>query len=292
MAKCAKFVRGGAVAVASLVLPALLAGCGSSPTTPLAVVQAAAAETAGADTARVTMTMEPDGLLTGDSAIKAEGAMDFAANRGRISMDLGTISGGLIPGEVEYLFDGTAVYFRLPTALTGALPASKPWLRLDFDDVGDELGFDLEGIEQFRSNDPTAMLHYLRGSGEVTEVGNEEIRGVVTTRYQATLDLTKARDQVPEGARGAYDQARAQLGVDTLPAEIWVDDEGRMRKLALTVDYSKAENPDGSPRDLGKLRMTMTMELYDFGADVDVSPPPADQVGDLKTLIEEQVGGS
>ena len=53
----------------------------------------------------------------------------------------------------------------------------------------------------------------------------------------------------------------AGLGVDTLPAEIWVD-EG------------------------------MTMELYDFGAEVDVSAPPPDQVGDLKKLIQAGQGGS
>jgi hypothetical protein len=268
----------------------LVAGCGDGEPTPLAVVRAAASETTQADTARISMTMEAGGVLPGDDpAFSAEGVVDFSARRGRFTIDFAKITQGLVPGEAEYLVDGTTIYFRFPPAVARELPDDKVWWRFDFDDVGKELGIDLESLASLQSNDPTAVLQFLRGSGEVTEVGRETLRGADTTHYRATLDLARARESVPEDVREAYDQATATLGVDTLPAEIWVDEEGRMRKLTFSVDLSKAKLPDGASAS-GVLHMTM--ELYDFGVRVDVAAPPADQVGELRTLIEAQQKGS
>jgi hypothetical protein len=288
MAKSASFVRSGVCGALALVV---LAGCGSSEQTALQVVQAAATETAHADTARMLMTIESDGLTTGDQpALTANGVVDFGETRGRFTIDFGKITNGLIDGEAEYLFDATTIYFRFPPGIASELPGDTPWWRFDFTDVGDEIGVDLDSLAQFRSNDPTAVLQYLRGSGEVIEVrDNEIVRGARTTHYKAALDLTKAREQVPDELQQAYDQATAQLGVDTLPAEVWVDEEGRLRMLTFTVDLAKAALPNGA-KATGTLRMTM--ELYQFGVDADLSPPPADQVGDLETLISRQAGGS
>jgi hypothetical protein len=61
---------------------------------------------------------------------------------------------------------------------------------------------------------------------------------------------------------------------------VWIDDEGRMRTMLQTIDLSKVAGAEG-----GAGALTTTFELYDFGTDLDVKPPPADQVGDGTALL-------
>jgi hypothetical protein len=236
----------------------------------------------------MTITVDVEGVARGaDTSFTMDGAVDFAANRGRFSLDLGASTAGLVAGKAEVLFDGSTIYFRFPPQITSQLDGGQTWLKLDLAAFGDEVGVDLESLASVQSSDPTTVLQYLRGSGEVTEVGREQVRGVDTTRYRATLDLTKAREHVREEARQAYDQATAQLGVDTLPADVWVDEEGRLRKLTFAVDLSKVQTPSDVQAS-GTYRMTM--ELYDFGTDVELQLPPPERVGDLAELTRRERG--
>lgn len=97
--------------------------------------------------------------------------------------------------------------------------------------------------------DPSRSLDYLRSvSTEVTAEGREDVRGDRTTRHRATVDLGRA-----EGPPGYL-----------LSVEVWVDEAGRTRRLRYPL--------------LGESDTTVVWELYDFGAVIDVSPPPSDKV--------------
>jgi hypothetical protein len=69
-----------------------------------------------------------------------------------------------------------------------------------------------------------------------------------------------------------------QSGVRKVPTEVWVDDDGRVRRMKLSYDDMQV-----APGQRGD--MAMTMELYDFGVAVAIQPPPARQVVDFETLM-------
>jgi len=125
-------------------------------------------------------------------------------------------------------------------------------------------------------------------------VGSETIRGADTTHYHATLDLAKSVDvngkNVPPGLRDAMKQFAGLFG--TIPADVWIDADGRMRRERIEIDFGKVlrglGGDTGSEADNAVI--TETLDFYDFGAPVHIEAPPADQVsqfpnaGDVPSL--------
>jgi hypothetical protein len=91
-----------------------------------------------------------------------------------------------------------------------------------------------------------------------------------------TVDLEKVAKLNPE-QRGNVERVIEQSGVREVPTEVWVDDDGLVRRMKLL--YDDMQFAAGQRGD-----MAMTMELYDFGLEVDVEPPPAGQVVDIEKL--------
>jgi hypothetical protein len=60
-----------------------------------------------------------------------------------------------------------------------------------------------------------------------------------------------------------------------LPAEAWIDGDGYLRKMTLAFAGLAGASDAG---------FDLTMEMFDFGAEVDVEPPPADEVTDITDL--------
>jgi hypothetical protein len=59
--------------------------------------------------------------------------------------------------------------------------------------------------------------------------------------------------------------------------DVWVDGDGRLRRLEYEMELSDV---DGA-----RVAVGVTMELYDFGVEVDVVAPPADETTDLFELL-------
>ena len=97
-----------------------------------------------------------------------------------------------------------------------------------------------------------------------------------------TLDITKAADQVPASIRQSYEQSVKQLGATTIPADVWVDGDGLVRKIAFSFSIPKTRT-GGMPG--GGQTITETIEFFDFGVNVDVTPPPASETTDLTKLM-------
>lgn len=262
-------MRRGLVSVVAVVAGiALVAGCSSGGDDPGQVVRAAATKTAAAESSRLALTVDVhSGAQTG--TVTAEGAFDYGNRRGRMTMDLSSVAGAMGLGTVEAIVDGPVLYMKFPAAIAAQLPGGKSWVKIDVEAAGKQAGLDMSQLSDLQQGDPTQALQYLRGaSDDVTKVGEEEVRGAHTTHYTATLDLEKAASSLSGAARKAYDDAVAKLGTSTLPADVWVDDAGRARKL--TFRQSAAD---------------VTLELFDFGVDVATAPPPADQVVDLASIL-------
>ena len=240
----------------------LIGACRGAGDDPAQIVRAAASKTEAADSSRLAVTVDVH-QGTRQGAVTAEGAFDYGTRRGRMSMDIPGL------GALDAIADGSVLYMKFPAALAQRLPGGKPWVKLDVEAAARQSGFDVSELSQVQQGDPTQALQYLRGaSDDVRKVGEEDLRGAHTTHYTATLDLKKAASSLSGARRTAYDRAIAKLGRSRLPADVWIDDAGRARKLSFTQDAAD-----------------VTLELYDFGVDVQAAPPPASDVVDLAELL-------
>jgi hypothetical protein len=266
----------------------LAAACGGGGTaSAVTLIRDSAAKTTDAHTSRIEVVIERPGA-TGSQAtpIKITGEADFQTHRGHMLIDLSQL--GLPGPPIDAVFDNTTVYEMLPRQLVPTLPAGKSWVKVDLAAAGRSIGVDVNALSQSQASDPSQTLAYLRGaSDDVTRIGTEDVRGTPTTHYRAVLDLKKAADQSP-GAREAIKSAINVLGSSTQPADVWVDSDGRLRRMRYTVDLSKskvAASTPGVPTSL-----TFTLELFDFGVPVQAAVPPPDQVVDLGALTGKSGG--
>ena len=81
--------------------------------------------------------------------------------------------------------------------------------------------------------------------------------------------------------RKALDAMKAKTGVTTIPVEVWIDAQGRARKLWSRIDMTKASDPASAK--VGSI--TTTIDFYDFGTPVRINAPPPDQVADMTNLV-------
>ena len=179
------------------------------------------------------------------------------------------------------MLDGTVVYMRFP-AVSKQLPEGKSWVRSDAKDAAKDKAFDFDQIEQFTNNDPRKLVEILRAaSGDVETVGTEELRGVTTTHYRATVDLAEYEKLVPRAEReeleSLLDKAVDESTVEDLPVDVWLDESGLVRKVTMSVT---AEQEGTTEPVTGAI----AFELWDYGEDVEIELPPEDEVVDASAI--------
>ena len=276
------------LALPLLALLLLPTACGSQEVAlDLDPVASAATLTSDAGSARMgfTMTMKAEGRTM---KLDGAGAFDFDDSRGTLTMDASSIlPAGSGDGRFELRMIGSMLYMKLPAALGGqGLTGGKQWVAIDVEKTLKAAG--LGGINPTNlQQDPTQTLRLLRASStNVQKAGTADVRGVATTRYTAKLDLRKSieatgdelglSEQERAQLRRAAEQMSTQAGLKTIPVEIFVDQEGLLRRMRLTMKSTLAAAP---------FALTQTTDFYDFGVDVDVEAPAKSQVIDLGNLI-------
>jgi hypothetical protein len=283
--RCVKALR-PSLLLAALVSLALLAGCGGAQE-PLDALALAAERTVEAGSARFEMEIEV--AAEGQTlAATAAGAVDNAAGRLAMSIDLSSLAqafgapAGASAGDLsmDMILEGTVAYMRFPL-LTRLVANGKPWLKLDLVELAKRGDVDLGQLQSLSDNDPRRTLDYLRAvAGEIRTVGRETVRGVATTHYRAAVNLREYPGLVPDGQREAVQQAVdrivEQTGIGAVPVEVWVDDEQRVRRMAIELATGAGTVPVASK---------VTMELFDYGVPVTVAVPPESEVADLASLL-------
>lgn len=253
--------------------------------TALAAVRAAPDAAADAGSGRFEMTVAFD-APDGSFEILSTGA--YSGEKMMVEVDFGDALAGLgapgdepIPGgfdePLQIVVDGASAYLRIP--MLQALTGSTGWLSATPEELaaaGGSLGVTAG------SGDPSQLLDTLRGvAGEVDEVGTEEVRGVATTRYRATVDLGRAIDEAPEAQREEVRAMLDGLGSDvaSVPVEVWVDADGLARRFVMDFGDLAAQvmGADGSA--------TITVELFDYGEDVAIEIPDPSEVTPIGGLL-------
>jgi hypothetical protein len=128
----------------------------------------------------------------------------------------------------------------------------------------------------------SSLIVLLKGvSGDITRVGEESIRGVRTTRYKAVVDVAKYRRAIPARARrtptlleGTPESREAR----EIATEVWIDERGLVRRQRFEQSIQRPRN----------VEIDYTIELFDFGADVEVALPARRDVIDLLQLLKKR----
>jgi hypothetical protein len=264
---------------------ALLPACGTEDLDPAAIADAAQKTTATGGSrvqSRIEMTL-PD---VGKVPIAVEGVMDTKRRRARLDVDMSALArraGGELgkPGDWrgQVLMDGLTLYMTLG-ALTAELPDDKRWIKFDLAEEAKASASEAAQLDQLLGRDPSTSLRYLRAvSEEIERVGGEQVRGVSTTRYKATIEVRRYPELLPVSeraeARKAIDELISVMGTDRMPIEVWVDDESLVRRTQTRMTMREAGE---------RIDVRERTDYFDFGTAVDVEPPPAGEVVDASEL--------
>ena len=263
-----------------LVAALVVAGCGGGSTLSFDPA-ASAASTAKAGSAKLAFdtTIETGGNklhMTGD------GKADFRNREATMTFDVGDLlRGSGLPASANekwtILTQGLVVYMHAPS-LAQQLPAAKEWLKLDVEKLARSQNVNLGQFRELTQNDPTQMLAYLKAvSGKIEKVGTEDVRGVDTTHYRAKVDLDRVAEQAPPNLRKTFKASiqslKQGLGTDKIPVDVWVDDDSLVRRLAEHLPIATGGKIDFS------------VDFFDFGTPVSITPPPASQTLDLAQVL-------
>ena len=255
---------GGEVAVGApngVAVAAPAAAAPASAGSPVEVVAASADTAREAGAARLRLE-SVSSTPSGEVRVTADGVVDNADGTAALTLtpqlppdaaNTGTPAVG--PIEVR-LVDG-AVYVRgVPGQAEGT------WLRQPVPALAQS------GVP----GNPTESLALLRSAVDVAEAGTADVRGEQTTRYTGTIDVAAVLEQTADenpAAAQAVEQLRA-AGIEQVPFEVFLDSQGRPVRLVQTLEITAAGTP---------FTTTTTLDLYDWGTEVDVqAPDPASVV--------------
>lgn len=231
----------------------------------------AAEHTVGQGTARFTLRVETDEDTGAAGSLEAEGEEDFAAERRRLILQGPR-------GELEMIVDGSQLYLQLPAT------EAEQWARVDLDEFADgDIGFGGPGGVPFQ--DSRNNLEVLQeATGQVRELGEEDVRSEDTTHYELTIDLGDAAQQTEDDAGEALRRLSERTGLEELDMQVWVDDDDLIRRIAYTVDVSEVEVDEDAEADVEadpQGAVTVTVEYVEFGSELDIELPDDDAVVDF-----------
>jgi hypothetical protein len=243
-----------------------LVGCAGGDTLALDPVARAASTTADTTSSKFEFRASLSAGSLGSFSFHGNGVYDGKDKSGWMNMHFALPAAYQLQvptsdPSMEMIFDGShglVMYMR--SALFDKLVPPGKWVKMDLAKLAKKEGVDLGAIMNANQADPSQSLRMLMASSNSRVTGSERIRGVQTTHYNKQLR-----------------QLTESMGSVSAPAEAWIDAKGRVRRLAVTMSFGAAQI--GTP-----MTMTITEDLYDFGAKANITPPTDDLVVDLSSL--------
>lgn len=202
--------------------------------------------------------------VTGTVGISSSGEVRFGSP---LAMDETTNVPQM--GDLEIRVLDNIAYLKLPASIAQMEGATKPWVKLD-PNGNNPLDKAMAGSLQTAQQDvdPSAMLNKIKSAGTITATSHEQVNGENTTHYTITVDPKKLTTNV------------AGLGTDanmlpnSMTVDYWVNSDN------LPVKFSTAATVQ-SPTGGAPIQVNVTGNFTDWGQPVNITAPPADQVGSL-----------
>jgi len=251
------------------------------------------AKTAQAKSFRFTFTLSIAGgaqLAPGVKrlALRGTGAVDTRSSSAQVDVNLGALAavlggatgGAQVPSTLRLIVLKQALYLRFP-ALAQQVAPGKEWLKLEASKLPKSStgGADLSRLGQVN---PKQVLSSLQAALKMKKLGSGTVRGVRATHYRATIDLARIVSALPGPQQADARKALKQAGLTTIPADMWVDASGFLRRLVTSLRL-KAQG--------STVALRLSLDLFDFDEPVRIVPPPAAQVADGTQLLAQLLGG-
>jgi hypothetical protein len=263
---------------ALLVLPVvavLAAGCGGGGSA-LSLDPVASAATKTQQTGTYAFDYTASMAVLGQRfSFSGNGQSDTANGRMQMTMDFSGLPAQLTQNgsTAEFVLADKVMYLKMPF-LSGMLPGGKQWMKIDLSAAAKQAGTSLGSFGQL---DPQQWLQQLLASSNTQKLGTDTVQGEQMTHYRTTIDPDKAISKVPAAQRAAVRKAMKQIGVSTIPVDVWVDGKGLLRQESISLTLGQG---------LQNAAMKMTFDMHDFGEPVNVEVPPADQVFDAVSALK------
>ncbi|WP_198958399.1 MULTISPECIES: hypothetical protein [Amycolatopsis] len=171
------------------------------------------------------------------------------------------------------------LYLKLPPEQAAqAVEGGKPWAKIPEDsEAGKAIG---ASMDQAAQGDPTQMLEQIQQAGTITRSEQTTLDGQQVSHYWVDIDVAKATGSLKMGELPPEVLDKLKNSGAVLPMEVWLNAD--QLPVQVTQDLTPLMQAAGAPAEAQ--HATMTMKYRDWGAPVNVTAPPADQVGDLKTV--------
>lgn len=173
-------------------------------------------------------------------------------------------------GQFDLVVVDTAVYMKLPASMLSELnlPAAKPWVETPLDGTtgSSALG---STVNLATEMDPTHMIEEIKSAGRITGTTQEEVNGVQTTHYAITVDVKTLAETMTDNP--GEEAALSQATVPTIPFDLWVDTSDLPVRIVSTMFLTGTAT--AKPH-----QVTQTTNYSDWGEQVSVNAPPADEV--------------
>ncbi|MCZ7529965.1 MAG: hypothetical protein M5U31_06250 [Acidimicrobiia bacterium] len=208
-----------------------------------------------------------------------EGTADFTSGNGESTSSFETDGGDV--GVEWRRVDGNS-YFKqsgefVPTGLEDT------WVRVDPTEIPE--GVEMEGFAEFQNGPWAQYLTLLQVvTNVVPNASTEDVNGVEARGFEADLDVAAAIEDGVDPAGESLDAetvAHLESFVgsfgETARLDVWIDNEGRPVRLAVRSRDTEAN---------------MTLEISDFGVDVDVDEPSSDETIGLEEFLNQTIGSA
>jgi hypothetical protein len=285
----------------ALALAVIVAGCtaavaaasprGAAGLSPnQRALQQAIQKNATVTSGRFSFASSTTGGTNGNVATSGSGGFDTKHQTASFSLDLGVLavalggaSGGVsIPRTLDVVVAKNTVYVHLPS-VAGQIQKGAEWLRFDSKSLPSSPTKTVTGA--LSKADPQKALAQLTSSSAVHRVGTSSVRGSSTTHYRLTVNAAKLVSILPKSQQSAEAKALKQLNVKSVNVDVYVDGSGYVRRVSTAI--SKLILQPGSRGVAFKL----SFDLYDFGAHVNVTVPPASKTVDGGKLVQSLFPG-
>ena len=200
--------------VSALVIAIALSSCGGSSNTPRGnpgdIVRSATDRTIAAGVANIVVS-------AGDGLLEAKVDLESGRGTGRVrSVDVGGAEGR------QVTIDYAAAYIAGAPSIVGEAEAASI----------SPLLLTAPGAQP---GNPLVALDLLRGAVNVVSYGGVSVRGTATFRYELDIDPKRAISRAPPDRRESLQATSSRLA-KRIPADVWIDSNGRVRRLQLGVD--------------------------------------------------------
>ena len=245
-----------------------------------------AAITSGRMEGSMVMTGLPGMPVDTEFSVPFSGEFDNAAGVFAFRMDLSGIAeatGEELPpgfddlfGEMEMRTFGNVAYMKFPL-FSAFLGAETDWIKIEAEDAASAAGGFSGGISP--GNPTEALQVYKDANAQIVELGRETIRGVETNHYLVVIDMQALFETLPPEELAEL-EAQGPLPFDELPMQLWIADDGLIYRYSMEISGDSLATVPG--QSFGT--MTMTFDMFDYGAQILIEEPPASEVTDASEL--------